>query len=71
MSNNKNYRIKHHLYSNDEKAVDSVPEWDGPRPVSTMSVGKDLIKAIAKPTFSHIADAYNGLEVLHPMNRYF
>lgn len=27
------------------------------------SVGKNLVKAIIKPTVSHIADAYNELEV--------
>ncbi|OQD88336.1 hypothetical protein PENANT_c004G05317 [Penicillium antarcticum] len=47
----------------DEKPEGSISKCDTSRSATSMSVGKDLIKAIAKPTFSHIADACNGIEV--------
>ena len=47
--------------------VDDVPAEVGPKVVQSeytaKSVGKNLVKAIFKPTVSHIADACNELEV--------
>lgn len=55
-------RIKRHKY-NFQHAVVEVPPELTTSDTATKSLGKKMIKAIVKPTISHIASAYNELEV--------
>jgi len=55
-------RIKRHKYDFQHAVVEVPPEL-ATSDTATKSLGKKMIKAIVKPTISHIASAYNELEV--------
>jgi hypothetical protein len=57
-------RIKRRKYQLGNVVVEVAPEATASDPV-TRSLGRNLVKAIVKPTVSHIAEAYNELEVKH------
>jgi hypothetical protein len=61
-------RINRREYQLGNVEAEVAPEITASDPFTT-SLGRNLVKAIVKPTVSHIAEAYNEREVLIEQQR--